>query len=206
MRPTDPLTAAIGKTNLGRELVVSGTVTDRTAAGERLIEGVLKFVITQADGTVIQTGNDTAHVTPDERMEWRVLLKPSGMLDEALIAKIVVQDVFLSTVERSEREVRESAEMERRAEQKRTEAALKRQREREQTIKARMWPQEIEQAVIERKVIPGMTADQVTMAWGTPNKVNETVRASGKAQQWVYPMSGNVYFEDGRVTEIQAGR
>jgi hypothetical protein len=139
-------------------------------------------------------------------MEWRVLLKPSGMLDEALIAKIVVQDVFLSTVERSEREVRESAEMERRAEQKRTEAALKRQREREQTIKARMWPQEIEQAVIERKVIPGMTADQVTMAWGTPNKVNETVRASGKAQQWVYPMSGNVYFEDGRVTEIQAGR
>ena len=118
----DPLTVAIDQTSLGRELVVSGTASNRTAAGERLIEAMVKIVITQADGTVIQSGNDVANVAPDERLEWRVLLKPSGMLDEALIAKIVVQDLFLSTVERTEREMRESAEIERKANRRRSEA------------------------------------------------------------------------------------
>jgi len=112
---------AIEQTSLGRELIVSGTASNRTAAGERLIEAIVKIVMTQADGTIIQTGNDVANVAPDERLEWRVLLKPSGTLDEALIARIVVQDLFLSTVERTEREMRESAEMERRANKRRAE-------------------------------------------------------------------------------------
>lgn len=118
----DPLTVAIDQTSLGRELVVSGTASNRTAAGERLIDAMVKIVITQADGTIIQSGNDVANVAPDERLEWRVLLKPSGMLDEALIARIVVQDLFLSTVERTEREMRESAEIERKANRRRSEA------------------------------------------------------------------------------------
>ena len=173
---------------------------------ERLIDAILKIVITQVDGTLIQSGNDIAHVTPDERLQWKVLLKPSGTLDEALIAKIVVQDLSLSTVERSEREIRLSAEMERRADAKRAEAQRQSAAKRESTIKARMWPQEVERAVIERKVIPGMTAEQVSMAWGPPGKVNETPRASGVSQQWVYPMSGSVYFENGRVTSIETRR
>lgn len=122
MQPNGPLTAAIDQTGFGRELVVSGTASSRTAAGERLIEAMVKIVITQADGTIIQSGNDTANVAPDERLEWRILLKPSGMLDEGLIAKIVVQDLFLSTVERTEREMRESAEAERRANKRRAES------------------------------------------------------------------------------------
>jgi hypothetical protein len=206
MQADDPLTAAIAQTSLGRELVVAGTVSSRTAAGERLIEAILKIVITQVDGTLVQSGNDIAHVTPDERLQWKVLLKPSGILDEALIAKIVVQDLSLSTVERSEREMRESAGMERQANMKRAEAERQTAAKRESTIKARMWPQEIERAVIERKVTPGMTTDQVSMAWGPPSKVNETLRASGVSQQWVYPMSGNVFFEDGRVTAIETSR
>ena len=121
IQPNDPLTVAIEQTSLGRELIVSGTASNRTAAGERLIEAIVKIVMTQADGTIIQTGNDVANVAPDERLEWRVLLKPSGTLDEALIARIVVQDLFLSTVERTEREMRESAEMERRANKRRAE-------------------------------------------------------------------------------------
>ena len=206
MQADDPLAAAIAQTSLGRELVVSGTVSKRTAAGERLIAAVLKISVTQLDGTLIQTGNDFAQVAPEDRLQWKVLLKPSGTLDEALIAKIVVQDLSLSTVERSEREMRESAEIERRADRKRAEAARQTAAKREATIKARKWPQEIERAVIERKVMPGMTADQVSMAWGPPSKVNETSRASGASQQWVYPLSGNVYFEGGRVTAIEPSR
>lgn len=206
MRADDPLTAAIAQTSLGRELVVSGTVSNRTAAGEQLILATLKIVMTQADGTLIQYGNDTAQVTPDDRLQWKVLLKPSGTIDEALIAKIVVQNLWLSTVEGSEREKRQSEAMERQADRKRAEAKRQAAAKRESTIKARMWPQEIERAVIERKVIPGMTTDQVSMAWGPPSKVNETSRASGVSQQWVYPMSGNVHFEDGRVTAIETSR
>jgi len=206
MQAKDPWTAAIAQSSLGRELVVSGTVSSRTAAGERLILAILKIVMTQADGTLIPIGNDTAQVTPDEPLHWQVLLKPAGILDEALVAKIIVQDLSLSTVERSEREMLESAAMERQADRRRAEAERQRQRERESTIKARRWPQEIERAVIERKVIPGMTADQVTMAWGPPGKVNETSRASGALQQWVYPLTGSVSFEDGRVTAIRTGK
>lgn len=135
MQPNDPLTAAIAQTSLGRELVISGTASSRTAAGERLITAMLRIVISQADGTIIPSQNDFAQVTPDERLQWHVLLKPSGILDETLIAKIVVQDLSLSTVERSEREMRESAEMERQADRKRAEAerqnAAKRQRDRD---------------------------------------------------------------------------
>jgi hypothetical protein len=38
------------------------------------------------------------------------------------------------------------------------------------------------------------------MAWGPPVRVNETTRASGVSEQWVYSISRYVYFERGRVT------
>jgi hypothetical protein len=50
-------------------------------------------------------------------------------------------------------------------------AQAKRTHDRLAQIKAKNWPSEIEQAVIERKVRMGMTAEQVTLAWGKPQQL-----------------------------------
>ena len=64
--------------------------------------------------------------------------------------------------------------------------------QRELAIKARKWPREIESAVIERKVMTGISADQVLMAWGRPIHINETIRVSVKSEQWLYSLSSYV--------------
>lgn len=52
----------------------------------------------------------------------------------------------------------------------------------------------------------GMTADEVKAScWGNPARVNQTITARGKHEQWVY-RSGYVYLENGTVTSIQTSR
>lgn len=52
----------------------------------------------------------------------------------------------------------------------------------------------------------GMTADQVhASCWGKPERVNKTITARGKHEQWVYGRS-YVYLENGTVTSIQTSR
>ncbi|MBE0627934.1 MAG: hypothetical protein IH606_24330 [Burkholderiales bacterium] len=206
MQQGDPLAARIEETSLGRELVVSFTASDRTSAGERLIAATFKMIMRRADGSVLPTDIDIVQVSPGERKQWRVPLKPAGTIDAAQIAKIVVQNIYLSTAERSEREVRESVDADRQANQARAQVQRRAALERERKIRARKWPPEIERAVIAEKVIPGMNADQVTLAWGRPREVNETGNAAGKPEQWVYLTRGKVNFENGRVASVQDAR
>lgn len=50
----------------------------------------------------------------------------------------------------------------------------------------------------------GMTEKQVgTGKWGWPNKVNRTINASGKSEQWIYDGIGYLYFTNGILTSIQ---
>lgn len=52
----------------------------------------------------------------------------------------------------------------------------------------------------------GMTKAQVySSCWGRPRKVNETMTARSRHEQWVYG-GGYVYLEDGVVTSIQTSR
>ena len=49
----------------------------------------------------------------------------------------------------------------------------------------------------------GMTASQVfSSCWGKPRRVNTTITARGKHEQWVYG-GGYLYLDDGVVTSIQ---
>lgn len=49
----------------------------------------------------------------------------------------------------------------------------------------------------------GMTESEVyASTWGAPKKINETITAGGKREQWVYD-KGYIYFENGYVTAIQ---
>ncbi len=77
---------------------------------------------------------------------------------------------------------------------------------REAAIKAQQWPSDIEAAVLARKAITGMTTEQAAMAWGPPLKINETISASGKAEEWVYRGGARLHFENGELRVIQTSR
>jgi len=86
------------------------------------------------------------------------------------------------------------------------EAAREGERRRQATVLAKKWPPNIEQAVIERKVFVGMTTEQAQLAWGPPARINETIHATGKFEQWVYGSDRYLYFESGKLTAIQSSR
>lgn len=53
----------------------------------------------------------------------------------------------------------------------------------------------------------GMTAKQVRTGtnWGEPDKINDTIDASGSFQQWVYG-DEYLYFKNGKLVSIQTSR
>jgi hypothetical protein len=66
----------------------------------------------------------------------------------------------------------------------------------------------IEKAVSERRVLVGMTSQEVLMSWGQPTKINKTASARGASEQWIYRKQkiGDdqyVYVENGVVRTIQ---
>jgi hypothetical protein len=60
--------------------------------------------------------------------------------------------------------------------------------------------------VLDRNVHIGMTTEQVMAAWGRPLRVNETIRATSREEQWIYPRSVYLYFTNGTLTTIQRTR
>ncbi len=70
------------------------------------------------------------------------------------------------------------------------------------TIRSRTWPRDITQDLIEKKVHVGMTTDMVRLAWGQPDRVNQTVTAYSTDEQWVYG-SSYLYFTAGTLTAMQ---
>ena len=65
----------------------------------------------------------------------------------------------------------------------------------------------IESAVANRSIIIGMSANEAVRSWGQPAKVNTSVGAYGRREQWVYRRGGQaaqyVYVDDGVVTSVQ---
>ena len=178
-------------------IILTGKFFSRTTAGERIVGNVLLDVSFED-----KTGNVMAASTAVVRQSdlgmayWapigRMAPAPDGV-DVSSLARVVLTVRELTTDRRSERE----------AEAKRNQ---EREKQRQAAIRAGAWPQHIETAVLERRVLPGMTAEQVTLAWGKPRHVNQTLRSSRISEQWVYSISTYVYFENGRVTAIQTSR
>jgi hypothetical protein len=63
--------------------------------------------------------------------------------------------------------------------------------------------QTITEAVLNHRVVVGMTAEQCRMAWGNPLEVNRTLLTSGKNEQWVYAGNRYLYIDNGILTSIQ---
>ena len=68
---------------------------------------------------------------------------------------------------------------------------------------------QVSQAIALRRVIIGMTAEEVVRSWGRPNKVNRSISAAGTNEQWIYER-GDVarhqylYIENGILRSIQS--
>ncbi|MFI4963176.1 MAG: hypothetical protein ACHP6H_04890, partial [Legionellales bacterium] len=56
--------------------------------------------------------------------------------------------------------------------------------------------------ILKNSVKVGMTKEMCTLSWGQPNKINQTVVAGGKSEQWVYK-DNYLYFANGVLTTIQ---
>ena len=57
--------------------------------------------------------------------------------------------------------------------------------------------EEIKKLLTNKEVRIGMTAEQVIRLCGKPNRINESVNARGKTEQWVYGSGIYLHFENG---------
>lgn len=65
------------------------------------------------------------------------------------------------------------------------------------------WKRPACDAIVEKKVIVGMTKEQAIAAWGRPKDINTTATANGTHEQWVYGLSTYLYFDNGVLTAAQ---
>lgn len=69
------------------------------------------------------------------------------------------------------------------------------------------WRARVALAVTRRQVLLGMTAAEVTRAWGPPDRVNRTTTTAGVSEQWVYRRGRNdsqlLYLDDGVLRAAQ---
>jgi len=64
----------------------------------------------------------------------------------------------------------------------------------------------LEFLISEKKIMIGMTPQQVLRAWGRPLRINESTGARYHHEQWVYPAHTYIYFQNGVLTSWQSTR
>lgn len=63
-------------------------------------------------------------------------------------------------------------------------------------------PKEIQEKIIEQKIVLGMTKSQALASWGKPESINRTVSKDNVSEQWVYS-STILYFDNDELTTFQ---
>jgi hypothetical protein len=58
----------------------------------------------------------------------------------------------------------------------------------------------------QEKVSIGMSADQVRLSWGKPERINVTQTASVDHEQWIYSDRERLYVDDGILKSVQTSR
>lgn len=79
------------------------------------------------------------------------------------------------------------------------------ERTRRAAIEAAPWPDEEKAAVLAKRVVIGMTTDQVVLAWGPPDKIVETATTAGEEHEFTYNQAGGVsilHFTDGKLDRV----
>jgi hypothetical protein len=68
-----------------------------------------------------------------------------------------------------------------------------------------IWEIDICNRIAKHEVQIGMTAEQIRLSWGAPEKINSTVLQNSRSEQWVYS-SDYLYVEDGILMSLQTSR
>ena len=66
--------------------------------------------------------------------------------------------------------------------------------------------EEIKKLLTNKEVRIGMTAEQVIRLCGKPNRINESVNARSKSEQWVYGSGIYMHFDNGILTSYSLSR
>jgi len=64
----------------------------------------------------------------------------------------------------------------------------------------------IEEALLQGRVLVGMTSTMVEASWGEATDINRTITADQTREQWIYGSAGDrtyLYFDDGVLTTVQ---
>lgn len=65
------------------------------------------------------------------------------------------------------------------------------------------WDIEDCQTMDKKQVSIGMTSEQAILSWGKPDRINSTVLAGGRRDQWVYGENSYLYVDNAVVKSIQ---
>jgi hypothetical protein len=66
--------------------------------------------------------------------------------------------------------------------------------------------EEIKKLLTNKEVRIGMTEEEVVRLCGKPNRINESVDAGGKREQWIYGSGIYLYFQNGSLTSYSLSR
>ena len=66
--------------------------------------------------------------------------------------------------------------------------------------------EEIKKLLTNKEVRIGMTTEQVMRLCGKPKRINESVNAQGKSEQWVYGSEIYLYFQNGNLTSYSLSK
>jgi hypothetical protein len=68
------------------------------------------------------------------------------------------------------------------------------------------WDMATCQTMDAREVSLGMTADQIRLSWGKPEKINTTTTARREHEQWVYGQGQYLYVDNGVLKSMQGSK
>lgn len=88
-----------------------------------------------------------------------------------------------------------------------SQSAVRRQQLIERVKKDNTLSQEEKNLIIQGEVKIGMSKKVARLSWGEPTKVNTTINASGREEQWVYRSNFDktkyLYFENGKLVSVR---
>jgi hypothetical protein len=82
---------------------------------------------------------------------------------------------------------------------------LKHPKVRAACVKNPDWEMEVCQTIDHGEVSMGMTADQVRLSWGKPQRINATLTSQNQQEQWVYGKQ-YLYMQNGVLKSMQTPR
>jgi hypothetical protein len=195
----------------GWGLTFAGGVSAKTSKGDDLVEAYIFFTFLAEDGSVLRVEENAGWLSPGPvRKNIAAASEFPGGLTMVHHVVLTVKPAHIRTKQSIALEARQQAEAVRTETEKREALRRaeteKREALRRTKIESKRWPPDIERAVIERRLLIGMTSEQVELVVGRPLSIQETRKASGVSEQWAFGPGNSLYFENGKLVTIQTTR